>query len=105
MSVLISCVVALVLGGGTLVNAPQHVITQKGRVFAPGSMTIKAGEEVVFQNDDTVSHHTYSATKGYEFNLETMKPGQKGSRPFAKAGRVDVRCGLHPGMRLILIVE
>lgn len=97
--------VVLLFGAGTLAYGPPHVITQKGRVFTPGSMTIKGGENVLFQNDDSVSHHIYSATKGYEFNLETMKPGQKASRAFSKSGRVDVRCGLHPGMRLIMTVE
>jgi plastocyanin len=98
-------VVGLFLSAGALASAPQHVITQKGRVFTPGSMTVKGGEEVLFQNDDSVSHHIYSATKGSEFNLETMKPGQKASRAFATKGRVDIRCGLHPGMRMIVTVE
>lgn len=105
MSRVLAVVVGLLLGTGTPALAPQHVITQKGRVFTPGTMTIKGGEEVVFQNDDSVSHHIYSATRGYEFNLETMRPGQQTSRAFSKAGRVDVRCGLHPGMRLIVTVE
>jgi plastocyanin len=58
-----------------------------------------------FQNDDDVTHHIYSSTKGQEFDLDTVAPGKSGSHTFAKAGRVDVRCGLHPGMRLVVTVE
>jgi plastocyanin len=100
-------VLALVTVFFTTVSAaaPQPLVTQKGRLFTPGSLTVKAGEEVLFQNDDNVSHHVYSSTDGNEFSLDTMKPGQKAGHTFAAKGRVDVRCGLHPGMRLVLTVE
>jgi plastocyanin len=83
----------------------QHVIGQKGRLFRPGAITVKAGDTVTFKNDDTVTHHIYSSTKGQEFDLETTRPSQDARRTFAAAGRVDVRCGLHPGMRLVITVE
>ena len=85
--------------------AAQHVIGQKGRLFRPGVMNVKAGDTVTFKNDDTVTHHIYSSTKGHEFDLETTRPGQDARRTFAAAGRVDIRCGLHPGMRLVVTVE
>ena len=59
----------------------------------------------MFQNDDNVTHHVYSATKGHEFKLDTVRPVAKNSQKFSKRGRVDVRCGLHPGMRLVVTVE
>jgi hypothetical protein len=55
--------------------------------------------------DDAVTHHVYSSKKGLEFNLETLSPGKSASYTFSKKGRVDVRCGLHPGMRLVVTVE
>jgi plastocyanin len=33
-----------------------------------------------------------------------MKIGGKAPHAFSKKGRVEVRCGLHPGMRLIVNV-
>jgi plastocyanin len=85
--------------------AAQHSIGQKGRLFQPGAIRVTAGETVVFRNDDNVTHHVYSSTKGQEFDLETAPPGQEVRRTFPKAGRVDIRCGLHPGMRLVVTVE
>jgi plastocyanin len=66
---------------------------------------VKVGDTVVFKNDDKVTHHVYSATAGQEFNLTTQTAGKDATRTFTKAGRVEVRCGLHPGMRLAVTVE
>jgi plastocyanin len=98
-------IAGLVIGAATITYASELVIGQKGRLFSPGTVTIQAGESLVFQNDDAVSHHVYSSTKGQEFDLETVGPGKRMSRTFSKKGRVDVRCGLHPGMRLVVSVE
>lgn len=86
-------------------DAGQFMIGQKGRLFKPGSLRVKAGDVVVFKNDDTVTHHVYSSTKGHEFDLETTNPGEDVKWTFDSKGRVDVRCGLHPGMRLVITVE
>lgn len=83
----------------------QYKVGQKGRLFSPGALTVKPGDVVVFQNDDDVTHHVYSSTKGQEFDLKTVAPGEKVTQSFSKAGRVDVRCGLHAGMRLVVTVE
>ncbi len=85
--------------------AAPHIVSQKGKLFSPGALTVKSGETLLFQNDDRVSHHVYSSTKGQDFNLDTLPPGESASRAFSKKGRIDVRCGLHPGMRLIVTVE
>jgi plastocyanin len=66
---------------------------------------LKAGDTLQFKNDDTVTHHVYSLTKGQEFDLATAKPGTTAKRAFPKPGRVEIRCGLHPGMRLVVMVE
>ena len=107
MSRLSVCIVGLLIGATSLVYtaAAQHVVGQKGRLFKPGVMTVKAGDVVGFENNDNVTHHIYSSTKGQEFNLETMKIGEQSPYAFPKKGRVEVRCGLHPGMRLIVNVE
>jgi plastocyanin len=95
----------LLVGGVTVTYAKELVVGQKGKLFTPGAVTVKAGDVLLFQNDDTVTHHIYSSTKGREFSLETLHAGKSATRTFATKGRVDVRCGLHPGMRLVVTVE
>jgi len=97
--------ILMVAVSGSVAFAAQHKIGQKGRLFSPSALTVKAGDNVLFQNDDDVTHHIYSSTKGQEFNLETIAPGAKASQTFTKKGRIDVRCGLHAGMRLVVTVE
>jgi len=96
---------ALLAATMTVAYAAPHVVGQKGKLFTPGALTVKTGEVLEFKNDDSVTHHIYSSTKGQEFSLETLHPGASGTRIFSKKGRVDVRCGLHPGMRLVLTVR
>jgi plastocyanin len=98
-------IVACILLGVSVSHAAERSIGQKGRLFSPGILRVKSGEAVVFKNDDSVTHHVYSATKGHEFDLTTAKPGQDVRHTFSKSGRVEVRCGLHPGMRLVVTVE
>jgi len=99
-------VLAVALAGITSFGyAADRAISQKGRLFTPGTIRVKTGESLVFKNDDEVTHHIYSSTAGHEFTIETMEPGQSVPHAFSKPGRVDVRCGLHPGMRLMVTVE
>jgi plastocyanin len=98
-------VLGVFIGAASVTYATQQVVGQKGRLFSPGAMTVNVGDVVVFQNDDAVTHHVYSSTKGQEFKLDTIAPGKEATHAFTAKGRVDVRCGLHPGMRLVVTVE
>ena len=100
-----AAIVCIVVHCASIAYAAQHVIGQKGRHFSPGTLNVKAGDSVTFKNDDTVTHHIYSSTKGHEFDLATAPPGEDVRHTFSARGRVDVRCGLHPGMRLVVAVE
>jgi plastocyanin len=96
----------LLLGTMTVAYAAvPRVVGQKGKLFSPGAVTVKSGEALLFHNDDSVTHHIYSSTKGQEFSLDTLHSGKSASRTFSKKGRVDVRCGLHPGMRLVVTIQ
>lgn len=98
-------VALMTCAAGSALYAAQHAVSQKSRLFRPGAMTVSAGDHVVFKNDDIVTHHIYSATRGLEFELATTEPGQDASYTFARRGRVEIRCGLHPGMRMIVTVK
>jgi plastocyanin len=94
---------ALLLAGS--VRAADHVIAQKNNTFFPAEITIKPGESVVFKNDDDVVHNVFSVTKGVEFNLNIQQPGQSSSFTFPHEGKVEVRCVIHPTMKLVVNVK
>ena len=62
---------------GTLVGAaPQYSISQKGREFHPGDVSIKRGETIQIVNDDAdLLHHAYVDSDKFTFDSGDQKPG------------------------------
>jgi plastocyanin len=86
-------------------QAAELRVTQKGQQFNPRTLTIKAGDEVVFVNDDTGTHNVFSESAANSFDLKAQRPGASTRVAFPKAGKVDVRCAIHPAMRMTIEVE
>lgn len=89
----------------SLAGATEFRVTQKGQQFNPRTLTIKAGDEVVFVNDDTGTHNVFSESATTSFDLKAQRPGASARVAFPKAGKVDVRCAIHPSMRMTIEVE
>ena len=89
----------------TAANAEDHVVVQKDRSFSTAEITIRRGDRVVFRNEDTRTHNVFSRTPGLEFEIKAQIPGQTAAVPLHKAGRADVRCAIHPDMKLSVTVE
>jgi plastocyanin len=101
-----SLALAVVLAATTVwLQAASHPVTQKGKVFAPGTITVKVGESVTFKNDDDVTHNAFSTSKGNEFNAKAQTPGSSSDVVFKTKGKVAVKCAFHPGMSLTVNVE
>lgn len=83
----------------------QHLVVQKNRAFEPTRLTVKAGETILFRNDDKVAHNVFSTTKGSEFDLRIQRPGSTSPMKLLKAGAVEIRCAIHPGMKLLVTVK
>lgn len=87
------------------VQAAELRVTQKGQQFNPRTLTIKAGDEVVFVNDDSGTHNVFSESPANSFDLKAQRPGASTRVAFPKAGKVEVRCAIHPAMRMTIEVE
>lgn len=81
-------------------GAEDHVISQKGKRFQPEALRVKPGDRVLFQNDDEITHNVFSRTPGAAFNVGLQQPGSSSPVTFEKAGTVEVRCAIHPGMKM-----
>jgi plastocyanin len=90
---------------GTAARAADVTVVQKDKSFSQAEITIRAGDRVMFRNDDTVVHNVYSASQGASFEIKTQLPGQTAEQRFQKPGEVDVRCAIHPQMKLRVKVE
>jgi len=84
----------------------ETVVSQKGRQFTPGEMTINKGDAVVIVNDDgDLRHHAYVDSDTFKFDSGDQEPGSKTSVKFPVAGTFDVLCAIHPKMRLVVHVK
>jgi plastocyanin len=84
----------------------QNVVSQKGRQFNPGEMTIKKSGSVLIVNDDgDLRHHAYVDSDTFKFDSGDQEPGSKTLVKFPVAGTFDVLCAIHPKMKLTVHVK
>jgi plastocyanin len=88
-----------------LAQASEVTIVQKDIAFVPERVEVKAGSTVVFVNDDRFGHNVYSETPGADFDIGRQPPGQRTPVVFRKAGNFEVRCRIHPKMKLEVAVS
>jgi plastocyanin len=98
---------ALTAFGTVMVSAlPEYTISQKGREFHPGEITIKRGETVKIVNDDgDLLHHAYIDSPTFSFDSGDQKPGSVTPIVFSTAGNFNVLCAIHPKMLLVVHVQ
>jgi plastocyanin len=77
-------------------------VMQKGRAFHPGEIAINRGQTLTFTNEDSYIHQIY--VDGL-FDSEEKAPGQNLNESFPRAGTFQVRCHIHPTMRMIVHVK
>lgn len=94
----------LIACGDALAESPV-VISQKGKVFAPGEITVPVGTTVEIKNDDRVLHHVYIEQPDFNFDSGEQPPGKNVRIRFDKNGMFEVRCDIHPKMLLRVRVE
>ena len=105
MPKLMHSMTAAFLAGGvaacvTVALAAEHTIGQKGKVFSKTDISIKAGDALVFVNDDTIAHNVMSMDPDNKFNLGSLKPGSSTPVTFKTAGDFQVICAIHPSMKM-----
>jgi plastocyanin len=84
----------------------QNIVSQKGRQFTPGEMTIKKGDAILIVNDDAdLRHHAYVESDQFKFDSGDQEPGSKTSVKFPVAGTFEVLCAIHPKMKLTVQVK
>jgi len=87
-------------------SGQPEIVSQKGRAFHPGQITLHTGETLEIVNDDgELIHHAYVASDSFSFDSGDQEPGSKTDVVFSVAGRFTVLCGIHPKMRLDVDVQ
>jgi len=85
---------------------PQFMVSQKERMFLPGTLTIHKGDTIRIVNDDgDLLHHAYVESDTFNFDSGDQEPGSKTDITFPVAGTFTVLCGIHPKMKLVVEVD
>jgi plastocyanin len=92
---------------GLAIAAPGGiVVSQKGRAFQPGELSLKRGDTVSIVNDDgDLLHHAYVDSETFSFDSGDQEPGSRTDVVFSVAGEFKVLCGIHPKMKLLVHVK
>jgi cytochrome c peroxidase len=97
--------VGVVALAGAAWAASTVTVDQKNLKFSVKLLTIARGDSVEFTNSDDTSHNITIAGPGFSVNSGLQTPGQPFRAPLVKPGVYKVSCGIHPNMRMTIIVE
>ena len=87
-------------------SAAEHVVDQIKEKFDKDTLSIKVGDSVAFTNSDPVKHNLTVVTPDEDSkDLGMEQPGTKVAYAPPKAGTYDVRCSIHPKMKMKIKVE
>ncbi len=84
----------------------EVIIDQVKEKFTLEAATLKVGDNAIFKNSDPVKHNLTVMTPDEEAaDLGMEAPGATVKYRFEKAGIYDVRCSIHPRMKIKIKVE
>jgi plastocyanin len=92
--------------GATVASAAAKPVTYtiviEGTAYAPGTLTVKRGDTVVWVNKDPFPH---TVTAKGAFDSHDIAPGKQWKYTPGKLGEFPYTCTLHPNMKGTLAVE
>ena len=91
-------------GAGGSEAAGGEAVTIKDFEFDPEELTVPAGTEVEWTNQDSADHNVIFEG-GEAKDIENLEQGQSGTVKFTKAGDYAYVCSYHPGMEASVTVE
>jgi plastocyanin len=91
------------VGEAKAAKAATHTVSIEATSFQPQTLTVKAGDSVVWVNKDPFPHTATSQTAG--FDSHAIAPGKSWTYVARKKGDFAYVCMLHPTMKATLRVE
>jgi cytochrome c peroxidase len=89
------------VAGMSTASIAATAISQKDKAFSQDSVAIKAGDKLRFVNDDSVTHDiSVKSPGGVSRPGVVEKPGDDMELAFDDVGTYQVRCLIHPKMKM-----
>ena len=87
-------------------HAADVAVDQVKERFDRDGLTIKAGDTITFTNSDPVKHNLTVVTPDEDSkDLGMEQPGARVSYVVDKKGMYDIRCSIHPKMKMKVKVD
>ena len=102
---LIAAVLLAAAACGAAFAGVVETVDQKGIAFSVSSLTVPKGSFVRFTNSDATAHNITITGQDGMVNGGLQQPGQVFKAPFMKPGAYQVTCGIHPKMKLTVVVK
>ena len=100
------CAVVLIAAsasGLASARAEDAVVKIDNFTFAPSTLTVKAGTNVAWRNEDDIPHTVASSAR--LFKSKALDTDDSFSFTFNDAGSYEYFCSLHPHMKGTVVVE
>ena len=98
-------VAALALLAFPAVTAPLVTVGQRDRSFSVPQVSIARGTVVRFTNEDDYPHQISVRGPGTAYDSDLIEAERFAELAFPGAGSFEVRCGVHPRMRMSIQVR
>jgi plastocyanin len=103
VAILVAGAVAPGLSAAAPVRKPvTHMVTIDGARFSPADLTVRAGDTIVWVNNDILAH-TATARDG-AFDSKVIEPGRRWKFVVKQKGTFAYTCSFHP-MDAVLNVQ
>ena len=101
---------AVCLAGSAMLVVSAHAadldIKQRAIRFNPSAASVKSGDTIRFHNEDDVTHNLMvTGWDGEPQDQGLQKPGTVTSVKFTEQGTFEVRCAIHPWMKMTVTVS
>ena len=96
-------IIVLGLAAGAAIAA-EFEVHQEGRAFAPARLVVAKGSTIRFANDEKVVHHAFVESPGFSVDSGDIPPGESRNIVFTRPGIFNVRCAIHPQMKMVVEV-
>jgi len=91
---------------GTFAESTYIDIAQRGIRFSQTSLIVHVGTTVRYHNQDDVTHNLMILGDDGDPQDEGLQPrGATVTKTFDRAGLFEVRCAIHPRMKMTVMVE
>jgi plastocyanin len=100
------CAVVLIAASGSglaSARAEDAVVKIDNFTFAPSTLTVKAGTNVTWRNEDDIPHTVASSAR--LFKSKALDTDDSFSFTFTEPGSYEYFCSLHPHMKGTIVVE